>query len=752
MAWRGTVLIALFISTLFAAGCTLGAEETTTSTTQPTTTTEPPFDPLAWAEDHVVGISSEGTFAEDAPAGFGAGLVVDEDGLILVAATAVVGADRVNVTIAGEEFPIQGRVEALAECSNLALVAVDHRFPSAGTLGSGDQPAAWVSWVDDGEWKVSPAGSAEVWPAAVVFDAEGIVTAVASFDGETIAAATAEEILNAMRRRDLVGELDFAGVDQGDGSVLVTGVQVGSAPAQANLMAGDVITQVGSEPLTGGLAELCDTYPDSSTSLEFVRAGSRYEGDLLAGGFHPGSWRSIAELQEAVVRIDVQDYDGDGILDGTGSGFFVSPDGYILTNRHVVVGVDDVIVTWDGGERTAAGTVVGKSSCADLALIDVEGSDYVYLEWTQAPLAIEQPVRTIGFPLGTANLTFKSGSVSKQQVDPFPWTPTIDMFEHSAQIIGGNSGGPVLTEHGEVVGVTNAAGEFGAAQEPFAIVGAGASEYVPLLIEGDVEHLGASIWPFEDWLGAVIVDVIGVDPGSLADEVGLLADPWSGDVITRFGDLDELSGNLTTREICRTLEEQSGAIPMEVYRWADGRYGEGELRGSSLEFLDPFFVFSPDDIIGAEVPGRWTGYTPLQPDDDNDFFGFRAGRSSFDFRNNFGREPYMRLLASVDLSAESTTSERLSDEDYSGLCAERQRFDVSDWPLVGHGQEWWDCSSGYGIRSYAVLDLSQEPSPMILLLVVDRPRSLYDNAERAFDSLVMREFPIPEEPVSEEEG
>ena len=112
----------------------------------------------------------------------------------------------------------------------------------------------------------------------------------------------------------------------------------------------------------------------------------------------------------------------------------------------------------------------------------------------------------------------------------------------------------------------------------------------------------------------------------------------------------------------------------------------------------------------------------------------------------------MRLLASVDLSAESTTAERLSDEDYSGLCAERQRFEVNDWPLVGHGQAWWDCSSGYEIRSYAVLDLSQEPSPMILLLVVDRPRTLNNNAERAFDSLVMRAFPIPEEPVSEEEG
>ena len=57
MARSGTVLIALFI-VLLTAGCDRGAEETTT-TTRPTTTTEPAFDPLAWAQDHVVGISSE---------------------------------------------------------------------------------------------------------------------------------------------------------------------------------------------------------------------------------------------------------------------------------------------------------------------------------------------------------------------------------------------------------------------------------------------------------------------------------------------------------------------------------------------------------------------------------------------------------------------------------------------------------------------------------------------------------------------
>ncbi len=97
------------------------------------------------------------------------------------------------------------------------------------------------------------------------------------------------------------------------------------------------------------------------------------------------------------------------------------------------------------------------------------------------------------------------------------------------------------------------------------------------------------------------------------------------------------------------------------------------------------------------------------------------GLPGFDFQNRFGREPHLRVPASRELAAETSTTARLAEEDYSGLCAEKWSFEVNRWPLVGHGQNWWECSTGYEIHSYALPDQSQSPSPMILLLVATDP-------------------------------
>ena len=123
-----------------------------------------------------------------------------------------------------------------------------------------------------------------------------------------------------------------------------------------------------------------------------------------------------------------------------------------LLKHHVVSGASEVRITWDGAARSEQGRVIGRSSCADLAVIDLAGEDYEFLEWSQTPIALEQPVRSIGFPAGTDQLTIQPGAVSKDTVDPFVISPILPLFEHSAQIIGGNSGGPVIVD-GKIVGV-----------------------------------------------------------------------------------------------------------------------------------------------------------------------------------------------------------------------------------------------------------------------------------------------------------
>ena len=734
MLLRFPVLAAIVM--LLAGSCTT-VEPTTTSTPRTTSTTGAAFDPDAWARTYIVEVRSEGTFADDPLAGVATGLVVDEQGLIVVPATAVVGADRVNLTISGEEFPLEGSVEALAECSNLALVSVDYQFASAARLADSVGTASWFVWTSDGLWETSPAGSFEPSPWMIAIDANGEVISIASNAVGEVDAGHAGEVVNAMRRRELVGQLDFAGVDQPDGSVLVTGVRAGSPIATAGLRAGDLITKAGSAALVGGLAYLCEVYPSATNHIEFVREGTRYEGEVGVAAFHPASWRSVSELKEAVIRVETPG--------GSGSGFLVSSDGFVLTNYHVVAGETNVTVAWDGGERSLPGVVVGRSSCADLAIIEIGGSGHVFLEWSRAPVTVAQKVRAVGFPGGTSLLTFKPGEISKEEIDPFVNSPVTRSFEHSAQIVGGNSGGPIVNENGEVVGVTNAALPIRewVAQEPFAIHGADAAEYVPSLIAGDADHLGAHIGYYLDEEDLLQAEVLAVDERSLAGELGLFGDPELGDDINRIGDLNHAAQNLTIRGICDELEKTTDPIPIDVYRYTDDHRYNGELRGRLLEIIpDPVFMSSPGEVVGTIVPGRWTT-TPLSPSDEVDFYGLRAGLPGFDFASNFGREPYLRLLVSLDLADSQTTEAWAAETDYSGHCRDVRVEEVVHRSLRGHRQVWTDCHNSFEIRNYALLDLAQDPSPMVLLLIVDDPYYVDGTASDAISDLVVSPYPAP---------
>ena len=282
-------------------------------------------------------------------------------------------------------------------------------------------------------------------------------------------------------------------------------------------------------------------------------------------------------------------------------------------------------------------------------------------------------------------------------------------------------------------------------------MGSDASDYVSRLVEGDAEHLGARLRYVydEDEKELLLVDALAVDPESLADRLGIFGHPTDGDVLLRFGGL-VAPHDLAIRAICQEMEETSGPIPIAVYRYIERQDYDGELRGRPLEIVpDPFFVVSPDQVVGTSVPGRWTGYSQLAPDDTVDFYGFRAGLPGFDFQSNFGREQYMRLLVSLDLADQSTTSERLEAEDYSGHCRRREIQPASIGTLDGHVQMWSDCSRGFEFRSYALVDLGQKPSPLVLLLVVDERFIVDRTAKRAFDDLIVQPFPAPDSEDSE---
>jgi len=136
-----------------------------------------------------------------------------------------------------------------------------------------------------------------------------------------------------------------------------------------------------------------------------------------------------------------------------GSGFFISADGYLVTNNHVVENGSQVqIVLDDGSTRDAK--VVGTDPKTDLALLKVEGSDFPYVKLASQKARIGDWVLAVGNPFGLGG-TVTAGIVSAQHRD-IGQGPYDDFLQIDAPINRGNSGGPTFNLAGEVVGVNTA--------------------------------------------------------------------------------------------------------------------------------------------------------------------------------------------------------------------------------------------------------------------------------------------------------
>ncbi len=140
---------------------------------------------------------------------------------------------------------------------------------------------------------------------------------------------------------------------------------------------------------------------------------------------------------------------------GLGSGVIISPDGYIVTNNHVVDGATDVRVTMSD-RRIMAAKVVGTDSLTDLAVIKVEGHDLPNAPWGDSTkLHAGQTVLAFGNPFGF-RFTVTRGIVSALN-RPNPATDDArkpgQFIQTDAAINPGNSGGPLVTARGEVIGI-----------------------------------------------------------------------------------------------------------------------------------------------------------------------------------------------------------------------------------------------------------------------------------------------------------
>jgi serine protease Do len=145
---------------------------------------------------------------------------------------------------------------------------------------------------------------------------------------------------------------------------------------------------------------------------------------------------------------------GHQVIMGEGSGFFISPDGYAVTNNHVVDHAKSVQVTADDGTIYTA-KVIGTDPKTDLALIKVDGkNDFSYVKFADQAPRIGDWVVAVGNPFGLGG-TVTAGIVSARGRD-IGAGPYDNYVQIDAPINKGNSGGPAFDVNGNVIGVNTA--------------------------------------------------------------------------------------------------------------------------------------------------------------------------------------------------------------------------------------------------------------------------------------------------------
>src|SRR5579871_5103733 len=142
------------------------------------------------------------------------------------------------------------------------------------------------------------------------------------------------------------------------------------------------------------------------------------------------------------------------MVTGVGSGFFISADGYAVTNNHVVDHAQSVQVTTDDG-KTYSAKVIGTDPKTDLALIKVDGkSDFTYVNFENSTPRVGDWVVAVGNPYGLGGtvtagiISAKGREISSNAYD--------DYLQIDAPINKGNSGGPTFDTNGNVIGVNTA--------------------------------------------------------------------------------------------------------------------------------------------------------------------------------------------------------------------------------------------------------------------------------------------------------
>ena len=261
-----------------------------------------------------------------------------------------------------------------------------------------------------------------------------------------------------------------------------------------------------------------------------------------------------------------------GVQRGLGSGVIVSQDGYILTNNHVVDGVDTVKVELPD-TRTFTAKVIGTDPATDLAVVKIDAKNLPTLVMGDSDaVKVGDVALAIGNPLGVGE-TVTSGIISaKGRQTPDGGDGYQDFLQTDAAINHGNSGGALVNAGGELIGINSqilspSDGNIGLG---FAIPSNMAKHVLDQLISGGIVRrakLGIGVQRITPDLAASLglastrgALVSSVDEGSPAARAGLK----QGDVITQFNGKDVADNNQLRNAVAATAP--GSTVPLQVLR------------------------------------------------------------------------------------------------------------------------------------------------------------------------------------------
>ncbi len=428
----------------------------------------------------------------------------------------------------------------------------------------------------------------------------------------------------------------------------------------------------------------------------------------------------LADVYKAVVQIEAVGTFVDpeeGMLAnaaGSGSGFIIDETGIAVTNNHVVTGGALFRVYVAGEEEPRNARVVGVAECADLAVIDIQGDGFPYLDWYEEPIQVGLDIYAAGFPLGDPEFTLTRGIIAKASAGgESSWASIDSVLQHDADIVPGNSGGPLVDGEGKVVGVNyrlNQAGQY------FAISRDEALALIERLRGGEnVDAIGINseaITIDEDLTG---IWVSSIDSGSVADQAGL--EP--GDILLAMEGLDlGVNGTIETYcDILRSHDPSEDVLSIEVLRLQTDEVLEGQLNGRELEqsfsiadetsddtttssatpatYEEYMSVTDEQGIMSFEVPVDWVDvFEEPWVNEDDETLGLQlwAVPDIDAFYDDWGIPGVVFSYSESLAPDEVAVADVLDGLDYSDVCTYDGRESLPDGFYRGEYDLWSACS------------------------------------------------------------